>query len=505
MRACPTCGEQNSDHARFCQACATPLAPEAGLVHETRKTVTVLFSDVADSTALGERLDPESVRRVMERYFDTVRHVLERHGGTVEKFIGDAVMAVFGIPKLHEDDALRGCQAAMEMQDELDRLNKDLERDWGVTIATRTGLNTGEVIAGDPSAGQTLVTGDAVNTAARLEQAAPAGEVLIGDPTYRLVAHAVDAEPVQPVAAKGKADAVPAYRLVSVVPGMPVRARRLDSPLVGRERELGALLEAFDRSIAESRCLLVTVLGMPGVGKSRLVHEFVASTADRASVLRGRCLPYGEGITFWPVVKVVHEAARISESDSPEEARLGIEALLPESDDRAIVRDCIAAAVGLGESTWAIQETFWAIRRLFESLASDRPLIVVFDDIQWAEPAFLDLVEYLEGWSRTSAILLLCVARPELLETRADWTSAATKLATITLDPLTGEESDRADPLEGGQSPDPRAPWRDGRCGEVRARGGGDRRTHRLAQHAGLRAAGVGRCPSVGRTIGGGG
>jgi tetratricopeptide (TPR) repeat protein len=299
------------------------------------------------------------------------------------------------------------------------------------------------VIAGDPASGQTLVTGDPVNTAARLEQSAPPGTVLIGEPTYRLVAHAVDADPVQPVAAKGKADAVPAYRLVSVVPGMPVRARRLDSPLVGRERELGALLEAFDRSIAESRCVLATVLGMPGVGKSRLVHEFVASTADRASALRGRCLPYGQGITFWPVVNVVHEAARISESDPPEEARSRIEALLPENEDRAVVLDRVAAAVGLGEATWSIQETFWAIRKLLESVASDRPLIVVFDDIHWAEPAFLDLIEYLEGWSRTSAILLLCVARPELLETRAGWTSAATAPAIIMLDPLTGEESDR--------------------------------------------------------------
>jgi class 3 adenylate cyclase/tetratricopeptide (TPR) repeat protein len=399
--------------------------------------------DVVGSTEMGERLDPESTRRVMSRLFEAVRPVLEHHGGTVEKFIGDAVMAVFGIPAVHEDDALRACRAALQIQGEINRLNKELERDWGMTISTRTGINTGEVIAGDPSSGQTLVTGDPVNTAARLEQSAPPGSILIGTPAYRLVADAVDVEPVEPVTAKGKADAVAAYRLVSVAPLVSQRVPRLDSPMVGRERELAMLLEAFDRSVAEGRCVLATVLGMPGVGKSRLAHEFVASTADRAMVLRGRCLPYGEGITFWPVVNVVHEAAGITEGDSPEEARARIEALLPEAEDRSVVRDRVAAAIGLGEATWSIQETFWAIRKLLESVASDRPLAVVFDDIHWAEPAFLDLVEYLEGWCRSSAILIVCIARPELLETRVAWASAATEPAMTALNPLNDEESDR--------------------------------------------------------------
>jgi class 3 adenylate cyclase/tetratricopeptide (TPR) repeat protein len=441
MQVCPRCGDENSDRARFCLTCGGALDALTGS-REVRKTVTVLFMDVVGSTEMGERSDPESIRRVMSRLFDVVKPVLEHHGGTVEKFIGDAVMAVFGIPTVHEDDALRACRAALEIQAEIERLNKELERDWGVTISTRTGINTGEVIAGDPSSGQTLVTGDPVNTAARLEQSAPPGSVLIGESTYRLVTGEVDVERIEPVAAKGKTAAVVAYRLLSVIPGLPVRTPRLDSPLVGRERELGLLQEAFDRSIAESRCALVTVIGMPGVGKSRLVHEFVASTADRALIMRGRCLPYGEGITFWPIVNVVHEAARITEHDSPEEARSRIEALLPEGADRTILRDRVAAAVGLGEATWSIQETFWAIRKLFESVASDRPLIVVFDDIHWAEPAFLDLVEYLEGWSRDSAILVLCVARPELLERRAGWASAATAPVTVALDPLTHEESD---------------------------------------------------------------
>jgi tetratricopeptide (TPR) repeat protein len=252
----------------------------------------------------------------------------------------------------------------------------------------------------------------------------------------------VKVEPTVPVAAKGKADAVAAFHLLSIDPGPPVRARRLDSPIVGRERELGLLLKAFEQSVAQSRCVLATVIGMPGVGKSRLVHEFVAAIPDRATILRGRCLPYGEGITFWPVVDVTHEAAGISEGDLPEEARTKIEALLPEGDDRPVIRDRVAAAVGLGEATWSMQETFWAIRKLLESVASDRPLVVVFDDTHWGEPAFLDLVEYLEGWSRSSPILLLSIARPELLETRAGWGSAATEPTTIALDPLTGKESD---------------------------------------------------------------
>jgi tetratricopeptide (TPR) repeat protein len=379
----------------------------------------------------------------MSRLFEVVSPMLERHGGTVEKFIGDAVMAVFGVPSVHEDDALRACRAALEIQDEVTRLNKELERDWGMSISTRTGVNTGEVIAGDPSSGQTFVTGDPVNTAARLEQSAPPGTVLIGASTYRLVTDAVEVEQVHPVTAKGKGEVVAAYRLLSVLPGVPVRARRLDSPMVGRDRELGVLTDASERSIAESRCVLATVIGMPGVGKSRLVHEFVASASDRATVLRGRCLPYGEGITFWPIANVVHEAARITEDDSPEEARSRIEALLPEGDDRVILRDRVAAVIGIGEATWSIQETFWAVRKFLESVASDRPLIVVFDDIQWAEPAFLDLVEYLEGWSRTAPILVLSIARPELLEKRVGWTSAATEPTTVALEQLSGEESDR--------------------------------------------------------------
>jgi class 3 adenylate cyclase/tetratricopeptide (TPR) repeat protein len=442
VQVCPSCGEWNSNQARFCQACATPLAvPSAG--REVRKTVTVLFSDIAGSTSLGEQLDPESLRRVMSRYFDRMRSVLEHHGGTVEKFIGDAVMAVFGVPVIHEDDALRAVRSAAEMREELARLNKELERDWGITLATRTGVNTGEVVAGGPSTGQTLVTGDAVNTAARLEQAAAPGEILIGHPTYELVREAVVVEPVRPVAAKGKAEVVPAHRLLSVIPGAPVRARGLNSPMVGREAELHVLEEAFDRAAAGRTCVLATVIGVPGVGKSRLAFEFLASISGRAIILRSRCLPYGEGITFWPLSEVVRQAAGITEGDLVEDARSRIEALLPETEERAAIRDRVAAAVGLGEGAGELRETFWAIRKILEALAADHPLVVVFDDIQWAEPTFLDLIEYVEGWIRDAPILLVCLARPDLLEARREWATTATEAVTVALAPLTGAQSDR--------------------------------------------------------------
>jgi class 3 adenylate cyclase/tetratricopeptide (TPR) repeat protein len=438
MQVCPRCGDENSDRARFCQTCGGALDALTGS-REVRKRVTVLFMDVVGSTEMGERSDPESIRRVMSRLFDVVKPVLEHHGGTVEKFIGDAVMAVFGIPTVHEDDALRACRAALEIQEEIARLNKELERDVGITVSTRTGLNTGEVVAGDPSSGQALVTGDPVNAAARLEQSAQPGTVVIGEPTYRLVAHAVNVEPVEPIIAKGKAAPLPAYRLLSIVPGTP-RAQRLASPMVGRERELRELQKAFGRSMTDQTCVLVTVFGEPGVGKSRLAKEFVESLSRRAAVLSGRCLPYGDGITFWPISENVRQAAQIKEDDSPEEATFRVGALLPETEQRDVIQNRVAAALGLSEGAGAIQETFWAIRKLFEALGRDRPLVVLYDDIQWAEPAFLDLIEYLEGWSDGTPILLLCLSRPELLEARPEWATTATHAVTVRLEPLIAAE-----------------------------------------------------------------
>jgi len=283
---CPTCGHENPEGQRFCGDCGSRLDGEAAPASEVRKTVTIVFNDVTGSTALGERLDPETLRRVMSRYFDVMRGVLERHGGTVEKFIGDAVMAVFGVPVVHEDDALRATRAAAEMREALDDLNKQLERDHDVTISNRTGVNSGEVVAG--TGAQTIATGDAVNTAARLEQGAVPGEILLGESTYRLVRDAVVAESVPPLDAKGKAEPVKAWRLISVHPSAEGIARRRDIPIVGRQRELRLLTEAFDRAIADRACVLFTILGTPGVGKSRLVEQFLASveTAKKSPATR---------------------------------------------------------------------------------------------------------------------------------------------------------------------------------------------------------------------------
>jgi class 3 adenylate cyclase/tetratricopeptide (TPR) repeat protein len=439
MAVCPACGHENPDAAKFCMECATPLvgltAPPA---HEVRKTVTVVFSDVTGSTAMGEELDPEALRRVMSRYFDEMRAVLERHGGTVEKFIGDAVMAVFGVPRAHEDDALRAVRAAGEMRDTLARLNQELERDRGVTIAARTGVNTGEVVAGTGE--HTIATGDAVNVAARLEQVARPGEILIGEDTFRLVRDVVVAEPVEPLKLKGKAEAVTSFRLVRVTPGPVEHVRRLDSPMVGRERESALLRQAFERAVVDHACQMFTVLGPPGVGKSRLIEEFAADIDD-ATALRGRCLPYGEGITFFPVLEVVKEAAGLADFDAPDVVETKICSVLEGEENQEIVCKRVAQLLGVSDIA-SPEETFWAIRRMFEAIARERPLVLLFDDIHWGEPTFLDLIEHIANWSRDVAILLVCMARPELLDTRSSWGGGKMNAATITLEPLSDIDCD---------------------------------------------------------------
>jgi class 3 adenylate cyclase/tetratricopeptide (TPR) repeat protein len=411
-------------------------------VGEVRKTVTVLFCDITGSTSLGEQLDPESLRSLMSRFFEEMEAVLERHGGTVEKYIGDAVMAVFGIPSVHEDDALRAVRAAVEMRDALASLNKELERDRGVTIQSRIGVNTGDVVAGDAAARQSLVTGDAVNVAARLEQAAGPGEILIGAPTMNLVRDAVVAEPVEPLTLKGKTGAVAAFRLADVGRAPVGVSRRLDTPMVGRARELDALHEAFAGATQDRSCALATILGVPGVGKSRLIEEFLASLPEESTVVRGQCLSYGDGITYWPVVEMLTAVAGILDADGPAEIRSKIEALLGATNEAAIASERLAEFLGLAGATASPEETNWAIRKLFESLAAERPLVAVFDDIHWAEPGLLDLIEHVAEWTRDAPILLVCPARPELKDVRPDWGGQATA-TTLLLDPLSQDESDQ--------------------------------------------------------------
>jgi class 3 adenylate cyclase/tetratricopeptide (TPR) repeat protein len=435
MQVCPNCGEENPDRFRLCGFCGSPLAPPSP-PQEVRKTVTIVFSDLKGSTAMGEKLDSEAVREVMSRYFDEMRGALEQHGGTVEKYIGDAIMAVFGLPNVHEDDAFRAVRAAAEMRSRLKALNEELELRWGVTVGNRTGVNTGEVVAGDPATGQRLVTGDTVNTAARLEQAAPEGEVLLGESTYRLVRHATEVEPVEPLELKGKAERVGAYRLINVQDAETVE-RRYDRPLVGRTDEVASLVEELRAAVDERSCRLVTVVAQAGVGKSRLIEELVRKASQEARVIRGRCLPYGRGITFWPLLEIMRDAATIREDDSPEEARKKLSAAAgPEAED-AVSR--VASACGLLDENFPLDEVFWGTRKVLEALASRRPLVVVFDDIHWAELAFLDLIEHVVANASGAPLLLLCGARPDLLEHRSTWSARSDRL--IELKPLSVEES----------------------------------------------------------------
>jgi class 3 adenylate cyclase/tetratricopeptide (TPR) repeat protein len=436
MAACPSCGESNPDHARFCLACGKLLAGDGVTRRQTRKTVTLVFCDLIDSTPLGEQLEAETYRRVISRYFIEVSGVLERHGGTVEKFVGDAVMAVFGIPTLHEDDALRAVRAAVELREAIGALNADLRREYGIELGLRTGINTGEVIAGDPSQGQAFATGDAVAVTQRLEAAASPGEILMGHATQQLVRDAVLVEPLEPLELKGKAEPVEAWRVLGVVSGAPAFARRLDSPLVGRQRELALLEQAFRRAEEERGCHMFTVLGAAGVGKSRLVNELLVSLGSEAQVLLGRCVPYGEGITFWPLTDIVRQAAEIGPALPPEEAQARLARLVASDSEADAIVQHLAAATGLSDREAGNEEIFWAVRRLLETVAQERPVIVAFDDLQWAEPTFLDLVEHLAEWTRNAPVLLVGLARPELLDERTTWGGGKMNATTILLEPL---------------------------------------------------------------------
>jgi predicted ATPase/class 3 adenylate cyclase len=362
----------------------------------TRKTVSILFCDLSDSTALGERLDPEPLRELLGSWYEAMRAALERHGGKVEKFVGDAVMAVFGLPLAHEDDALRAVRAAVDMQAAVERLNASLDGRGLPELRIRIGINTGEVVTGDETT--TLVTGDAVNTAKRLEQAAAGGEILIGAVTERLVRHAARLEAIAPVEAKGKSNPVEAWR-VRLLETQEDAARRPEPLFVGRASELEVLEGAWERVRVANRCQLVTIVGEAGIGKSRLVSELVARIVGQ--VVSGRCLSYGEGITYWPVLEVLRQLGTLP--SQPDAAR------------------ALRSLLGEVEEPSSAEEIAWGFRQLLEERGRETPLLCIFDDLQWAEETFLDLLEHLALLSRGAPILLLCMARPELSERRAGW------------------------------------------------------------------------------------
>ncbi len=440
MLKCPGCGEENPPKFRLCGYCGTPLAAAAPAlpVHEVRKTVTVVFSDLKGSTALGERLDPEALHEVKERYFAAMSAQILRHGGKIEKYIGDAIMAVFGLPRAHEDDALRALRAALGMQGALAELNRDLAARYGVEIANRTGVNTGEVVANDdPGADQKLATGDAVNVAARLEQAAPENQIYLGETTWRLARDAVEVEAVEPLELKGKSQRVAAYRLVAA-PGLDGLVRRHDRPLIGRDAEL-ATLRALYRQVGEERTArMITLLGEAGYGKSRLVREVLEHIAAGARSLSGRCLPYGDGITFWPLLMMVREACGIRDSDTPEAAQAR---LLATVGDAEVARR-LASAAGLSTETFPLADLNWAARKFLEGQAGAGPLVVFVDDIHWAEPSFLDLLEHVQLTAVDAPLVILTTARHDLVEERPAWGTQPGS-TRLTLQPLSDEASAR--------------------------------------------------------------
>ena len=395
----------------------------------------MFFSDVAGSTQLGEQLDAEAVREAMNRYFGAVSSALERHGGHIEKFIGDAVVALFGVPSAHEDDALRCVRAAVEAREAVRVLGDELHSRLGVRMGVRIGIATGEVVVGASPAARTIATGDTMNTAARLQQAAPVGEILIGAATHRLVYGSVIAEGVEPLELKGKTDPVAAYRVVALDDDPARHVRPAATALVGRVRERQMLQAAFDRAAEERSCQLVTVLGTAGVGKSRLVGEFLAGLEPVATICAGRCLSYGEGVTYWALAEAVKALAHVDERDSPEDVRARLEALV-EPGIAGEVADGVGSLLGLAGANARVEDARVALRHLFEAVAARQPLVVAFDDIHWAEPPLLDLIDDLADWLPEAPVLLLCMTRPELLDERPSWSRGRLNSTTVLLEPL---------------------------------------------------------------------
>ena len=452
---CAACGQENPPEARFCLACGTPLtaAPPSAQPAEERRVITAVFTDVIGSTASAEQLDPEDVHARLSPYFARVRRELEGFGGTVEKFIGDAVVAVFGAPRAHEDDRERAVRAALAIRTAIDDLNED---DPWLDLHVRIGVATGESLvslARDHRVGEGIASGDVMNTAARIQSAAPENGVLVDEETHGATVHAIDYRPVDPVAAKGKAEPVPVWQAVAVRTH-PGRRAPSQVPFVGRSRELEILADLLGKVIADERRALCTVVAEPGVGKSRLLSEFEARAPADARIYRARCLPYGEGITYWPVSEVVKRAAGILQSDEADVVAGKLDFFLrslpsESSDDLRTVAAAISNLVGASRTpagTYAAEpitkaELHWGTRRLLELVSQNQPLVVVFEDLHWADETLLELLRFLVDGDTPAALLILGTARPELGERAPAILVEGEDRHVVELEPLTGSES----------------------------------------------------------------
>jgi predicted ATPase/class 3 adenylate cyclase len=452
MPACPKCGEDNPERARFCWSCGAALADAAPRAVEERKVVSILFVDLVGFTARSDRADPEDVRATLRPFHSRLKREIEHFGGTVEKFIGDAVMAVFGAPVAHEDDAERAVRAALKILDAIE----DLNAEQGLELAVRGAVATGEAVVSldaRPEHGEGIATGDVVNTAARLQTAAPTGGVVVSEPTFRATRNVILYEELEPVSVKGKADTLPIWRATRPRGRFGVDVeRRADVPFVGREHELALLQDTYTRALRESSLQLVTMTGEPGVGKTRLISEFQAFVDAQPEIVwwrQGRCLPYGEGITYWALGEIVKAHVGILESDSPETARTklrtAVEALVEDEADRDWFATRLAPLAGAqsGEATATKDESFAAWQRFLEAVAAERPIVLVIEDLHWGDDALVEFLDHLVDWSTSVPLVLLIAARPELYERHPGWGGGKRNSVTLSLAPLSDEETAR--------------------------------------------------------------
>ena len=454
MEACSSCGFENAEGAKFCSQCGSQLAATPAGRREERKVVTVVFADLVGSTSRAEQLDPEDVRAILLPYHERLRTELERHGGTVEKFIGDAVVGVFGAPVAHEDDPERAVRAALAIQEAIEEMNA---ADPSLALEVRIGVNTGEAIVAldaRPELGEAIVAGDVVNTGARLQSAAPPGGILVGEYTYRATERAIEYEPAEQVVAKGKAEPLTVWRAVARRASFGIDLSDARSPLVGRDDERDVLVGALSRVRTRREPQIVTIVGVPGIGKSRLVRELFRDVDEDPELIvwrQGRSLPYGEGSAFWGLAEIVKAQAGVLESDGAEDAMAKVSAavrdLVTDETEAPWVERHLQSLTGVQHARSAgqasLDESFAAWRRFLEALAEAQPVVLVFEDLHWADDALLDFVDSLPDRVTGVPLLVVCSARPELLERRPDWGGGKRNATTVSLAPLSNEDTAR--------------------------------------------------------------